>query len=164
MGEQVRAGNLDSWVERHGHGPEVLIIVELGDPVEAWQLQLDGLSDRYRLTAHYTRGVGRTRIPEEPAHGARRGRGRRRAAGGARDPSRPRGPPGPGQCYGQELALGNPELVCSPAAGGSQPRVQGGRLKGRVVRRGNPSGSRGSELAGWGPKPGERCWPVRALL
>jgi hypothetical protein len=69
-----------------------------------------------------------------------------------------------GSVMGQELALRNPELVCSPAAGGSQPRVQGGRLKGRVVRRGNPSGSRGSELAGWGPKPGERCWPVRALL
>jgi hypothetical protein len=42
MGEQVRARNLDSWMERHGHGPEVLIIDELGDPVETWQLQLDG--------------------------------------------------------------------------------------------------------------------------
>jgi hypothetical protein len=94
MGEQVWARNLDSWVERHGHGPEVPVIAELGDPMEAWQLQLDELSDRYRLTAHYTREVGRTRIPEEPAHGARRGRGRGRAPGGARDPSRPRGPPG----------------------------------------------------------------------
>jgi pimeloyl-ACP methyl ester carboxylesterase len=99
MGEQVRARNLDSWVERHGHGPEVLIIAGLGDPVEAWQFQLDGLSDRYRLTAYDARGVGRTRIPEESAHGARRGRGRRRPAGGARDPSRPRGPPGPGAVF-----------------------------------------------------------------
>jgi hypothetical protein len=63
MGEQVRARNLDSWVERHGHGPAVPIIAELGDPVEAWQLQLDELSDRYRLTAHYTREVGAHAYP-----------------------------------------------------------------------------------------------------
>ena len=66
MGEQVRVRNLDSWVERHGHGPEVLIIGGLGDPMEAWQLQLDGLSDRYRLTAYDNRGVGRTPMGEEP--------------------------------------------------------------------------------------------------
>jgi pimeloyl-ACP methyl ester carboxylesterase len=51
MGEQVRAGSLDLWVERRGPGPEVLIIAGLGDPVEAWQFQLEGLSDRYRVTA-----------------------------------------------------------------------------------------------------------------
>jgi hypothetical protein len=32
MGEQVRARNLDSWVERHGHGPAVPIIAELAIP------------------------------------------------------------------------------------------------------------------------------------
>jgi 3-oxoadipate enol-lactonase len=56
MGELVRAGSLDLWVERRGHGPEVLIIAGLGDPVEAWQFQLDGLQDRYRLTAYDSRG------------------------------------------------------------------------------------------------------------
>jgi pimeloyl-ACP methyl ester carboxylesterase len=66
MGEQVRAGSVDFWVERRGQGPEVLIIAGLGDPVEAWQFQLDGLADRYRLTAYDARGVGRTPMPEEP--------------------------------------------------------------------------------------------------
>jgi pimeloyl-ACP methyl ester carboxylesterase len=66
MGEQVRAGNVDFWVERRGQGPEVLIISGLADPVEAWQFQLDGLSDRYRLTAYDNRGVGRTPVGEEP--------------------------------------------------------------------------------------------------
>ena len=66
MGEQVRAGNIDLWVERRGQGSDVLIIPGLGDPVEAWQFQLDGLSDRYRLTAFDNRGVGRTPMPEEP--------------------------------------------------------------------------------------------------
>lgn len=42
MGEQVRAGNVEFWVERRGQGPEVLIISGLADPVEAWQFQLDG--------------------------------------------------------------------------------------------------------------------------
>jgi pimeloyl-ACP methyl ester carboxylesterase len=64
MGEQVRAGNVDFWVERRGQGPEVLIISGLADPVEAWQFQLDGLQDRYRLTACDNRGVGRTPMGE----------------------------------------------------------------------------------------------------
>ena len=36
------------------------------DPAEAWQLRLDGLADRYRLTAYDNRGMGRTPLPAEP--------------------------------------------------------------------------------------------------
>jgi 3-oxoadipate enol-lactonase len=36
----------------------------LGDTVESWQFQLDGLADRYRLTAFDNRGAGRTAMPE----------------------------------------------------------------------------------------------------
>ena len=66
MGEHVRAGTLDMWVERQGTGPDVLLIAGLGDPAEAWQFQLDGLADRYRLTAYDNRGMGRTPLPAEP--------------------------------------------------------------------------------------------------
>jgi pimeloyl-ACP methyl ester carboxylesterase len=66
MGEHVRAGTLDIWVERQGTGPDVLLIAGLGDPAEAWQFQLDGLADRYRLTAYDNRGMGRTPLPAEP--------------------------------------------------------------------------------------------------
>jgi pimeloyl-ACP methyl ester carboxylesterase len=66
MGERVNAGAVELWVERHGEGPEVLLIAGLGDPAEAWQPQLDGLSDRYRLTAFDNRGVGRTPGPDGP--------------------------------------------------------------------------------------------------
>jgi pimeloyl-ACP methyl ester carboxylesterase len=53
-------------VEQRGTGPDVLLIAGLGDPLEAWQAQLDGLSDRYRLIAFDNRGVGRTPLPAEP--------------------------------------------------------------------------------------------------
>jgi pimeloyl-ACP methyl ester carboxylesterase len=64
MGEHVRAGDLDIWTEQVGQGPDVLLIGGLGDTVESWQLQLDGLADRYRLTAFDNRGAGRTAMPE----------------------------------------------------------------------------------------------------
>jgi pimeloyl-ACP methyl ester carboxylesterase len=32
MGEQVRAGGIDLWVERQGKGPDVLLIAGLGSP------------------------------------------------------------------------------------------------------------------------------------
>jgi pimeloyl-ACP methyl ester carboxylesterase len=60
----VRAGDLDIWTEQVGQGPEVLLIGGLGDTVESWQFQLDGLADRYRLTAFDNRGAGRTAMPE----------------------------------------------------------------------------------------------------
>jgi pimeloyl-ACP methyl ester carboxylesterase len=54
------------WVERRGDGPDVLLIGGLSDPAESWQFQLDGLADRYRLTAFDNRGAGRTPLPEGP--------------------------------------------------------------------------------------------------
>jgi pimeloyl-ACP methyl ester carboxylesterase len=66
-GEHVRAGTLDIWTEQVGAGPDVLLIGGLGDTVESWQFQLDGLQDRYRLTAFDNRGAGRTAMPDSPA-------------------------------------------------------------------------------------------------
>jgi 3-oxoadipate enol-lactonase len=67
MGNHVAAGTLDIWVEHVGEGPDVLLIGGLGDTVESWQFQLDGLSDRYRLIAFDNRGAGRTAMPDGPA-------------------------------------------------------------------------------------------------
>jgi 3-oxoadipate enol-lactonase len=67
MGEHVSVGDLDIWTEQVGEGPDVLLIGGLGDTVESWQFQLDGLADRYRLTAFDDRGAGRTAMPEGPA-------------------------------------------------------------------------------------------------
>jgi 3-oxoadipate enol-lactonase len=67
MGEHVPAGDLDIWTEQVGQGPDVLLIGGLGDTVESWQFQLDGLRDRYRVTAFDNRGAGRTAMPEGPA-------------------------------------------------------------------------------------------------
>src|SRR5215218_1957751 len=66
MGEHVRAGDVDIWAEQVGQGPDVLLIGGAGDTVESWQFQLDGLADRYRLTAFDNRGAGRTAMPEGP--------------------------------------------------------------------------------------------------
>jgi 3-oxoadipate enol-lactonase len=67
VGAHVRADDLDIWTEQVGEGPDILLIGGLGDTVESWQFQLDGLADRYRMTAFDNRGAGRTRMPDEPA-------------------------------------------------------------------------------------------------
>ncbi len=66
MGEPINASGTEIWTERRGQGTDVLLIAGLGDPAEAWQPQLDGLSERYRLTAFDNPGAGRTPLPEEP--------------------------------------------------------------------------------------------------
>lgn len=66
MGGYVRAGDLDIWTEQVGAGPDVLLIGGLGDTIESWQFQLDGLADQYRLTAFDNRGAGRTAMPSGP--------------------------------------------------------------------------------------------------
>ena len=64
MEQYVKAGELEIWTEQVGDGPDVLLIGGLGDTVESWQFQLDGLADRYRMTAFDNRGAGRTAMPE----------------------------------------------------------------------------------------------------
>jgi pimeloyl-ACP methyl ester carboxylesterase len=65
MGDFVTAEDSEFWVERRGEqGPDVLLIAGLGDPAEAWEPQLDGLADRYRVIAFDNRGAGRTPLPE----------------------------------------------------------------------------------------------------
>ncbi|MFE7441205.1 alpha/beta fold hydrolase [Streptomyces chartreusis] len=66
MGEYVEAGGTRIWTESRGHGPDVLLVAGLGDPVEAWEAQLDGLSDQYRIIAFDNRGAGRTALPDGP--------------------------------------------------------------------------------------------------
>ena len=113
MGEHVRAGDLDIWTEQVGEGPDVLLIGGGGDTVESWQFQLDGLADRYRLTAFDNRGAGRTAMPggsvsaemmADDAAGVLRALDIRSAhvAGFSG-----------GSIISQELALRNPELVRS---------------------------------------------------
>jgi pimeloyl-ACP methyl ester carboxylesterase len=56
----------DLWVVQQGTGPDVLLIAGLGDPVESWQFQLDGLADQFRMTAFDNRGAGRSPLPDGP--------------------------------------------------------------------------------------------------
>jgi pimeloyl-ACP methyl ester carboxylesterase len=64
MTGKMQAGDVELWVDQRGEGPDVLLIAGLSDPAEAWEFQLDGLSDRYRVTAYDNRGAGRTPLPE----------------------------------------------------------------------------------------------------
>ncbi|WP_183345871.1 alpha/beta fold hydrolase [Conexibacter arvalis] len=59
----VAANGISIHVDQVGQGPDVLLIGGAGDTVESWQLQLDGLAARYRLTAFDNRGAGRTAMP-----------------------------------------------------------------------------------------------------
>ena len=61
----VAANGLDIYVDQVGEGPDVLLIGGLSDTVESWQFQLDGLADRYRITAFDNRGEGRTPLPND---------------------------------------------------------------------------------------------------
>ena len=61
----IALDDVDIRVERRGEGPDVLLVAGLSDPAEAWQPQLDGLADRYRVTAYDNRGTGRTPLPDE---------------------------------------------------------------------------------------------------
>jgi pimeloyl-ACP methyl ester carboxylesterase len=66
MGQQVRAGDVHLWAEQVGEGPDVLLIGGLGDTVESWQFQLDGLAHRSRVVAFDNRGAGRSELPDGP--------------------------------------------------------------------------------------------------
>jgi len=61
----ISVGDVELWVEQRGAGPDVLLIAGLSDPAEAWMFRLDGLADRYRLTAFDNRGAGRSPLPPD---------------------------------------------------------------------------------------------------
>jgi pimeloyl-ACP methyl ester carboxylesterase len=65
-GRSVPVNGLEIYTEQVGQGPDVLLIGGLGDTVESWQFQLEGLADRYRLTAFDNCGAGRTAMREGP--------------------------------------------------------------------------------------------------
>jgi len=113
MGEHVRAGSLNLWAERRGTGPDVLLIAGLGDPAEAWQFQLDGLADRYRLTAFDNRGAGRTPLPAEPFSVATMADDAAALLRALEIPAAHVAGFSGGSAIAQELALRHPELVSS---------------------------------------------------
>ena len=113
MGEQVRAGGLTLWAEQQGTGPDVLLIAGLGDPAEAWQFQLDGLADSYRLTAFDNRGAGRTPLPAEPFSVATMADDAAALLRALEIPAAHVAGFSGGSVIAQELALRHPELVNS---------------------------------------------------
>ena len=70
---KVAANGLEIYCQQVGHGPDVLLIGGLGDTAESWQFQLDGLADRYRLTAcpRATHRQQRGRVHAARSFGAR---------------------------------------------------------------------------------------------
>ncbi|MFF3740887.1 alpha/beta fold hydrolase [Streptomyces sp. NPDC002566] len=113
MGEYLEANGTTIWTESRGLGPDVLLIAGLGDPAEAWQAQLDGLSDRYRVIAFDNRGAGRTPLPGGPMSVAMMADDAAELLRVLRvDRAHVAGFSG-GSFIAQELALGHPELVRS---------------------------------------------------
>jgi 3-oxoadipate enol-lactonase len=113
MGEHVRAGDLDIWTEQVGRGPDVLLIGGLGDTVESWQFQLDGLADRYRLTAFDNRGAGRTAMPPGPVSVEAMADDAAQVLRALEVPAAHVAGFSAGSIFAQELALRHPELVRS---------------------------------------------------
>ena len=113
MGEQIKAGDAELWVERRGHGPDVLLIAGLGDPAEAWQPQLEGLADRYRLTGFDNRGAGRTPLPASPLSAAVMADDAAALLRALEIPNAHVAGFSMGSAIAQELALRHPELVRS---------------------------------------------------
>jgi pimeloyl-ACP methyl ester carboxylesterase len=113
MGEPIDANGTEIWTERRGHGPDVLLIAGLGDPAEAWQPQLDGLSDRYLLTAFDNRGAGRTPLPEGRLSASTMADAAAALLRALEVPSAHVAGFSMGSAIAQELALRHPELVRS---------------------------------------------------
>ncbi|MET1154694.1 alpha/beta fold hydrolase [Arthrobacter sp.] len=113
MGLHVKAGELEIWTEQVGDGPDVLLIGGLGDTVESWQFQLDGLADRYRMTAFDNRGAGRTAMPEGQPTVEAMADDAAAVLRGLDIPSAHVAGFSGGSIISQELALRHPELVRS---------------------------------------------------
>jgi pimeloyl-ACP methyl ester carboxylesterase len=113
MGESINANGTELWIERGGQGPEVLLIAGLGDPAEAWQPQLEGLADRYHLTAFDNRGVGRTPMTDGPLSAAAIADDAAALLRALEVPNAHVAGFSMGSAVAQELALRHPEVVRS---------------------------------------------------
>jgi 3-oxoadipate enol-lactonase len=113
MGAHVHAADREIWTEQVGQGPDVLLIGGLGDTVESWQSQLDGLSDRYRLTAFDNRGAGRTAMPDGPVSVEAMADDAAAVLDGLRIPAAHVAGFSGGSLIAQELCLRRPDLVRS---------------------------------------------------
>src|SRR5215212_34253 len=113
MGTHISTSDLDIWTEQVGQGPDVLLIGGLGDTVESWQFQLDGLADRYRLTAFDNRGAGRTAMPDGPVSAELMADDAAQVLRALEVPSAHVAGFSMGSAIAQELALRHPELVRS---------------------------------------------------
>jgi pimeloyl-ACP methyl ester carboxylesterase len=122
MGRHVRAGSFDIWTEQVGSGPDVLLIGGAGDTVESWSFQLDGLADRYRLTAFDNRGAGRTAMPDGPVTVATMADDAAAVLDGVGIASAHVAGFSGGSITAQELALRRPDLVRSLVLQGTWAR------------------------------------------
>src|SRR5919112_693223 len=113
MDDYVRAGDLDIWAEQVGEGPDVLLIGGLGDTVESWQFQLDGLADRYRMNAFDNRGAGHTAMPSGPISAEAMADDAAALLRALEIPSAHVAGFSMGSAIAQELAIRHPELVRS---------------------------------------------------
>jgi len=113
MTSTITTNDLEVYVHQAGQGPDVLLIGGLGDTVESWQFQLDGLADRYRLTAFDNRGAGRTPMPDAPATVEAMADDAAGVLRGLGIPSAHIAGFSGGSIIAQELALRHPELVRS---------------------------------------------------
>jgi len=111
--QRIKSGDRELWVERRGQGPDVLLIAGLSDPVEAWELQLSGLSDRYRLTAFDNAGAGRSPLPTGPFSVATMADDAAAVLRALEVPNAHVAGFSGGSAIAQELALRHPELVRS---------------------------------------------------
>jgi pimeloyl-ACP methyl ester carboxylesterase len=109
----ITANDLEVYVEQLGQGPDVLLIGGLGDTVESWQFQLDGLADRYRMTAFDNLGAGRTPMPEDPVSVATMADDAAGVLRALEIPSAHVAGFSGGSIIAQELALRHPDLVRS---------------------------------------------------
>lgn len=57
-------GDTGLWVDVRGTGTPVLLLAGLGDPVEAWEFQLDAFAREHTVIALDNRGVGRSVLPD----------------------------------------------------------------------------------------------------
>jgi pimeloyl-ACP methyl ester carboxylesterase len=62
----IDAGGVELFAEQAGSGDDVLFISGLADEGACWADQVNGLSDRWKITTFDNRGVGRSATPDGP--------------------------------------------------------------------------------------------------